>query len=718
MRFPHPPHSPHALALTGLTFLVTLFLRPCSAQAPAADYLVLAPDEWMTEAQEIADLEASAGNDAAVLLLSAIHPSGKPTADQIRGFLAQSHGDHDFRYVLLLGKTDRIPMPCPMESRFGWRNAVPSNGVAGKAKDAKTLWAEAREAGKIHLPSKAYYNHFGMKVQGYIYIAQTGDYCFELAGDDAARLVIDGTLVAQADTWEKPAHGSLLLAKGWHSLSVDHIEIDGVARLSVKWRKPGSNKHLEVGSSAFGCWVVTKQGKKEWKAGFLKASYVQFQPGVTALSQFNDAIKAAGGPTETQLVGSLEFGPVRDMPSDLHYSDLNGDLVPECAAGRIPADNGAEALTVFKKGFGQSLLADGKLLTQVFSDKEFTGWTGDLGGIAGPACDFQDWKATGSRSHILAALSNPATDVLLYNGHGLQKVWSWGLEPTGAAAIMAGDKFALEIEGFILVDKAGSFELRLTSDDGAVAYVDGKLVLDNYKGGSHGPESVKATLDLAAGAHPIKILYQEVEGGTLLRLERKIGDSWVVMDGLSPDFRLVHFPVGAPVPGLVAHVRPGGKVVATASGSANGPTTVGYGIEGDETTAFTGMAEYAELLDSDSLTAEDASAMKNAHHPVVLAFACGTVWSTVLDNMGFQFLENPLGGAAVYVGSTEINLASTSEALAKAIYAELANDLASGAKRGFGEIVVAAELKVLANQGYESRVGAYTYLGDPAYRVE
>jgi hypothetical protein len=62
---------------------------------------------------------------------------------------------------------------------------------------------------------------------------------------------------------------------------------------------------------------------------------------------------------------------------------------------------------------------------------------------------------------------------------------------------------------------AGTYTLRSISDDGMRVFVDGKLVIDNWK--PHGSEVNNATI--AAGSHQLRVEYYQVDGWVELRVD-------------------------------------------------------------------------------------------------------------------------------------------------------------------------------------------------------
>jgi hypothetical protein len=65
--------------------------------------------------------------------------------------------------------------------------------------------------------------------------------------------------------------------------------------------------------------------------------------------------------------------------------------------------------------------------------------------------------------------------------------------------------FAIRYEGNFTVAKAGPRSFRLRSDDGSILFIDDVKRLDND--GLHGPSGGTVSVDLAAGAHKIRLDY-------------------------------------------------------------------------------------------------------------------------------------------------------------------------------------------------------------------
>ncbi|MEW2446432.1 ricin-type beta-trefoil lectin domain protein [Streptomyces parvulus] len=79
--------------------------------------------------------------------------------------------------------------------------------------------------------------------------------------------------------------------------------------------------------------------------------------------------------------------------------------------------------------------------------------------------------------------------------------------------------FVTHVLGNLHAPGAGSYTLRLTSDDGSRLWIDDEVVIDH--GGLHGPEPKDATVELTSGPHALRIEHFERDGGEQLTLAWK-----------------------------------------------------------------------------------------------------------------------------------------------------------------------------------------------------
>lgn len=98
------------------------------------------------------------------------------------------------------------------------------------------------------------------------------------------------------------------------------------------------------------------------------------------------------------------------------------------------------------------------------------------------------------------------------------------------------ENIVVEYTGNLKIDKDGSYDFRLISDDGSYLYLDNKLIIDN--GGYHGPQIRDGEMYLKAGSHPIKVVFWQGGGGAMVSLQwfDKDSESFVLLDETSVSY--------------------------------------------------------------------------------------------------------------------------------------------------------------------------------------
>ena len=79
-----------------------------------------------------------------------------------------------------------------------------------------------------------------------------------------------------------------------------------------------------------------------------------------------------------------------------------------------------------------------------------------------------------------------------------------------------GDRWSVDIQGYIYIPSNGSYRFRTLSDDGVRLQVDGKTVINNWT--LHAPRYDYGTVTLQSGWKPIQLQMYEWGGGTALQL--------------------------------------------------------------------------------------------------------------------------------------------------------------------------------------------------------
>jgi hypothetical protein len=80
------------------------------------------------------------------------------------------------------------------------------------------------------------------------------------------------------------------------------------------------------------------------------------------------------------------------------------------------------------------------------------------------------------------------------------------------------DQFALEKKKKIRIEKEGTYDFSLLSNDGSQLFLDDKIVIDHN--GMHGADVEKTgSITLTGGMHPIRLHYFQAGGGMFLNVK-------------------------------------------------------------------------------------------------------------------------------------------------------------------------------------------------------
>ena len=79
------------------------------------------------------------------------------------------------------------------------------------------------------------------------------------------------------------------------------------------------------------------------------------------------------------------------------------------------------------------------------------------------------------------------------------------------------ENFIINFKGNLEIKKEGSYDFRLISDDGSLLFIDDNLIIDNS--GAHGPQIRDGEMFLKKGKHPIKVIYNQLDGGAFVSLQ-------------------------------------------------------------------------------------------------------------------------------------------------------------------------------------------------------
>ncbi len=87
----------------------------------------------------------------------------------------------------------------------------------------------------------------------------------------------------------------------------------------------------------------------------------------------------------------------------------------------------------------------------------------------------------------------------------------------GLSVAPRDENFGLRFRGYLKIEENGVYGFHLTSDDGSRLFIDGDQVVDND--GIHGARERTGYAALAAGLHPIELVFFQGRGGLALTLE-------------------------------------------------------------------------------------------------------------------------------------------------------------------------------------------------------
>ena len=79
-----------------------------------------------------------------------------------------------------------------------------------------------------------------------------------------------------------------------------------------------------------------------------------------------------------------------------------------------------------------------------------------------------------------------------------------------------GDNFALELTGYIKIEKEGVYTFYTKSDDGSMLYIGDTLVVNND--GLHAPQEKSGQAALESGIHPIRVTFFEAGEAEVLEV--------------------------------------------------------------------------------------------------------------------------------------------------------------------------------------------------------
>ena len=314
-----------------------------------------------------------------------------------------------------------------------------------------------------------------------------GGYRFYVAADDGARLWINGVLLIDAwhDLEGRAVYGDLYLTEGKHDVQVDYYEDSAEARVRVWWEHRGLYP--------------------DWKAEYFANRELEGSPILTR----NDAtIDFDWGP----------FAPAPHVPVDGFGVRWSREVTLEGGAYRFYA----------RVDDGVRLWVDGRLIIDEWHDSPERTYAGYILLDAGAHALRADYyEASGlAQAHIwwekLATFAgwrgeyyaNPAlagTPLFLRDDERVSFDWQDGSPGSGLPSDGFSARWQREIEF-----RQGSYLFWVFADDGVRLYVDGIILIDQWRDSR--AERYEGRIDLADGWHTIVVEYYERADKALIQL--------------------------------------------------------------------------------------------------------------------------------------------------------------------------------------------------------
>lgn len=89
-------------------------------------------------------------------------------------------------------------------------------------------------------------------------------------------------------------------------------------------------------------------------------------------------------------------------------------------------------------------------------------------------------------------------------------------------ALIQEEFFAIRYDGFVSIPKDGRWKFKVTSDDGAILYIDGQAVVTND--GRHAATTATGEKDLRAGRHQVRLDYFQGPKGSVALVVNVVED--------------------------------------------------------------------------------------------------------------------------------------------------------------------------------------------------
>ncbi|WP_303309453.1 PA14 domain-containing protein [Hymenobacter sp. BT730] len=369
-------------------------------------------------------------------------------------------------------------------------------------------------------------DNFSVRLRGSLMVQKAGTYTIYLTSDDASYLWLDNAALATPasatatiqnggghSATEKTA--TVYFTKGLHNILVHYGEAAATNVLKLEWASTDAGISREVIPAASLCTSI--QPMRSYPQSLV------YTPNYTATATGTKVTSLAPVVTSDTRINEYVLINAASLPAGITINQSTGVLTADknVPAGTYVADVAAantDGSTTFSQVF-----------TFIITPPPPAGVTGtDPGGH--PA-------AQGVYIEYYAGNFNATTDFNAFFAQTPSRSWvlpqvdlvsNWGnINPPATGSIRNPNNFSARIRGTLSIPVTGNYVFYLTSDDGAILWLDNDalsspLLLSKAAindGGSHAAVTKQVRRFLTAGLHNVLLLYGEGEAANVLQLE-------------------------------------------------------------------------------------------------------------------------------------------------------------------------------------------------------
>ncbi|WP_054414298.1 PA14 domain-containing protein [Hymenobacter sp. DG25A] len=369
-------------------------------------------------------------------------------------------------------------------------------------------------------------DNFSVRIRGSLMVQKAGTYTLYLTSDDASFLWLDNAVLATpteaaAAIKNGGSHGptektaTIYLTKGLHNILVHYGDIAGSNILKLEWYSTDAGISREIIPTASLC--TSLQPLRSYPQSLV------YTPNYTATATGTKVTSEPPTVTSSSRISEYILINASSLPAGITINKTTGVLTADkdVPVGTYVADVAAtndDGSTTFTQVF-----------TFIITPPPPAGVTGtDPGGH--PA-------AQGLYIEYYPGNFNTTTDFNAFFAQAPARSWvipqvdltnNWGIiNPPATGSLRNPNNFSARLRGTLSVPVTGNYVFYLTSDDGAILWLDNDaisspLLLNKAAindGGSHAPVTKQVRRFLTAGLHNVLVLYGEGEGSNILQLE-------------------------------------------------------------------------------------------------------------------------------------------------------------------------------------------------------